>query len=449
MTADTLPGTAHLPVLIIGAGPGGLAAAVALKAQGVPFEVVDAGRQVGGIWDIGREQTPMYETAHFISSRSLSGFRDYPMPASYPDYPGHELIQRYIVDYTQHHNLEGLVRFNTRVVQAQPRSEGGWRVHFESTQGNGTILDGSETAALPETREYAGLVVAAGMAWHPHMPLLKGSFDGEIMHSFDYKSPGQLAGRRVLVIGAGNSGVDIASDAARSAAAAFLSVRRGYRFVPKYIMGKPADVFARSSPPLPRWLEKRVFAVLLDHLVVGDLTRFGLPRPDHDVLSSHPIVNTQVLHHLGHGDLIACADVAHCDGSRVHFVDGRSEEIDLIVMATGYRRRYPFLPADIGNGDDSPLDLYLNVFHRERDDLAFIGLFETDGPSFALMGLQAELVARSWTSNGAKSAEEFARRRRTARPDLRGGHRYLSSQRHDYYVNSRSYTRLLELELHS
>jgi thioredoxin reductase len=444
MTSDASLRAAHLPVLIIGAGPGGLAAAVALKAQGVPFEVVDAGRQVGGIWDIGRAQTPMYETAHFISSRSLSGFRDYPMPASYPDYPSHALIQRYITDYAKHHDLEGHVRFNTRVIEARPIASGGWAVRFEPTTDNESQAVQSEWQG-----DYAGLIVAAGMAWHRYMPALEGSFDGEIMHSFDYTGPSQLKGRRVLVVGAGNSGVDIASDAARSAAAAFLSVRRGYRFVPKYILGKPADVFARSSPPLPRWLEKRVFAVLLDHLVVGDLTRFGLPRPDHDVLASHPIVNTQVLHHLGHGDLIACTDVAHCDGSKVHFVDGRSETIDLIVMATGYRRRYPFLPAEVGNGEAEPLDLYLNVFHRERDDLAFVGLFETDGPSFALMGLQAELVARNWASKGAKRADEFARRRRTARPDLRGGHRYLSSQRHDYYVNSRSYTRLLELELHS
>ena len=132
-------------------------------------------------------------------------------------------------------------------------------------------------------------------------------FRGEIRHSSTYRDPDEFRGRRVLVVGGGNSGVDIACDAALFASQAYLSVRRGYRYIPKHIGGVPTDALLAGvvAPPagvsLPTDQTK-----FLDQLV-GDLTRYGLPAPDHELLASHPIMNTQVLHHLGHGDLIARA----------------------------------------------------------------------------------------------------------------------------------------------
>lgn len=462
-----------LPVLVIGAGPGGLCAAAALQARGLPFEIVDAGRRPGGIWDIDRARTPMYASAHFISSRTLSGFPDFPMPRDYPDYPRHDLIQRYIEAYAGHHGLDRRIRFRTRVTWAEPLADGGWEVVFEPSpecgahpSGRGTNAVGDDGAGRSERGRYAALVVATGMTWHPNVPRLPGDFDGEVMHSFDYRDPSVFRGRRVVVVGAGNSGVDIACDAARSAAAAFLSVRRGYRFVPKYIFGRPADVFAHSGPTLPRWLEKRVFAFLLDRVLVGDVTRYGLPEPDHGVLESHPIMNTRVLDHMGHGDLVARPDVEALDGDGVRFVDGTRDTADLVVLATGYRRRFPFLPDAVGNGDEGPLDLHLNIFHRDRPDLAFVGLFETDGAAYGLFHLQSRLVAGALAahlgeggagtgrsspskrdSEAPSAADRFALRRATERPDPRGGRRYLESPRHTYYVASDVYARLLEREL--
>lgn len=448
----------HAPVLVVGAGPGGLSAAAALKARGVPFSVVDAGRKVGGIWDIGRARTPMYASAHFISSRTLSGFPDLPMPQDFPDYPRHDRIQAYLETYAEHHGLAGSIRFGTRVESAVPRDGGGWRVDVSPSAeapapGDATGAGEPGAAGEGETLACSALVVATGMTWHPRRPELPGAFAGEVIHSFDYRHPDLFRGRRVLVVGAGNSGVDIACDAARTADAAFLSVRRGYRFVPKYIFGTPADVFARGGPTLPRWLEKRVFSFLLDRVLVGDLTRYGLPAPDHDVLESHPIMNTRVLDHMGHGDLVARPDIEALDGDGVRFVDGTRDEVDLIVLATGYRRRFPFLPRSVGRGDDGPLDLYLNVFHRERPDLAFVGLFETDGAAYGLFHRQARLIAgaladhlRPPPPSGGGSASSFAARRASKRPDVRGGRTYLPSPRHAYYVASDVYARLLDQE---
>lgn len=415
---------------IIGAGPAGLSAAVALQALGIAFEIVDAGIGVGGIWDIDRAETPMYHAAHFISSRTLSGFRDFPLPDDYPDYPRHDQVLRYVRAYADHHDLTRHVRTRTRVVRAEPRDAGGWEVTLDTG----------------ERLRWDALVVATGTTWEPNMPTVPGSFEGEQMHSFAFRSGDVFQGKRVLVVGGGNSGVDIACEAARCAHRAIISLRRGYHFVPKYVFGVPSDVFAHTGPRLPWRLEEIVFGFLMNKVLVGDLTRYGLPRPDHPILRSHPVMNTQILHHLGHGDLECRPDVSELRGRSVRFVDGREEEVDLIVWATGYQRRFPFLDEGVGRGGETKLDLYLELFHRTHPTLFFMGLFETDGAAYELFGLQAEAVARYLAVR--REAPEVGTRfdgvRATARPDLHGGRPYVESLRHAYYVRGDVYTRALK-----
>ncbi len=189
------------PVCVIGAGPGGLLAAASLKRREIPFFVVDAGRQAGGIWDIDRDQTPMYESAHFISSRRLSSFPGFPMPDTYPDYPRHDRILEYIGSFARHHDLERHITFGVRVQSASRRPGGGWLVALDSG----------------EERLCRALCVATGTTWHPRLPDIPGKFEGEAYHSFDYRSPVEFEGKRVLIVVACNSGADIACDAARSA----------------------------------------------------------------------------------------------------------------------------------------------------------------------------------------------------------------------------------------
>jgi cation diffusion facilitator CzcD-associated flavoprotein CzcO len=407
------------PVCVIGAGPCGLLAAASLKKRGIPFQIVDAGRQPGGIWDIERETTPMYDSAHFISSRQLSGFPDFPMPESYPDYPRHDLILEYIQSFARHHELERHITFGVRVESVARQAAGGWTV---------TLNSGEERTA-------SALCVATGMTWQPRVPDVPGHFDGESYHSFFYRSPKEFEGKRVLIVGAGNSGADIACDAARHAKRAFISLRRGYYFIPKFIFGQPTDVFSHNGPQLPRWLEERVFGFLMNKILVGNLTKYGLPKPDHPILRSHPILNTQILHHLGHGDIQARKDVKALNGRSVQFADGTPEEIDLIIWATGYDKRFPFLPAEAIDGSPDALDLYLTVFHRRLPDLFFVGLFETDGAAYGLAGRQADLAAAYLDPKlPASTRAAFDRLRLEDRPDLRGGVQYIDSVRHNYYV---------------
>ena len=246
----------------------------------------------------------------------------------------------------------------------------------------------------------------------------------------------------MLVVGAGNSGCDIACDAAMAADAAFISMRRGYRFVPKYVFGKPADVFAAGQPTLPGPLQQRIFNRMLD-AIVGDVTAFGLPKPDHHALATHPILNTRILDHLGHGDIAYRPDIERLDGTTVHFVDGTREDIDLIVWATGYRPSFPMLDDGILDWHGLNPNLFLNVFHRDRDDLAVLGLIETDAGAWPQMSLQGRMLGH-WLRGRATAPDQAAafRRLRSTAVDLEGGIDHVDSPRHAYYLRNDTYLAL-------
>jgi cation diffusion facilitator CzcD-associated flavoprotein CzcO len=418
-------------IAIIGAGPGGLCAARWLQAHDIPFDLLERNKDVGGLWDIDAPGSPIYESAHFISSKTLSGFRDFPMPDDYPDYPSHRLILGYLRKYAERHGTREKARFGVRVKAVRPEAtEGGlrgWRLVLESG----------------ETRRYAGVIVATGLQWTPKQPALPGQFEGEAIHSAAYKSTRQLAGKRVLVVGGGNSGCDIAVDAGQAAAKAFLSVRRGYWFIPKHVFGVPADVFGDSGPQLPAWLEQRIFQPLLRALV-GDLRRYGLPRPDHRLFETHPVLNSQILHSLSHGDVKPKPDVKGFEGRRVTFADGSAEEIDLVIFATGYRRKIEILPEGLHKEGDVS-QLFLNAFHRSQPDLFVVGFFETDAGAYPLIDLQCELIAKLLRLRRAapKRLAPFEQRLQGPPPDFSGGVRFLQVERMTNYVRSHPYKRYL------
>jgi cation diffusion facilitator CzcD-associated flavoprotein CzcO len=407
-----------MTVGIVGAGPAGLAAAAALQREGIEYEVLERHEAIGGIWDIDNPGSPMYESAHFISSRTLSGFAGFPMGDSLPDYPTRVQVLDYVRSFAADSGIEGRVRVGAEVRRASPRSQGGWTVE---------LAEGA-------SREYDHLVCASGHQWEPRLPAYADGLDCEWMHSRDYRSPALFDGRRVLIVGAGNSGCDIACDAAPRAARTVLSLRRGYHFFPKHLFGQPSDVFAHGGPRLPLRLEQAMLTLALK-LLVGDLTKYGLPKPDHKVLESHPIMNTQVLHYLGHGDLHARGDVTRAAGSTVRFADGSEEEFDLVVFATGYGTSMPYLPDDTFTWQGTRPDLFLTQFHRERDDISVMGLFEVDAGAYPILSLQAELLLRA-----LRGGTEWRALKQT-RPDLSGGTRHVDSERHDISIQDAAYQR--------
>ena len=277
---------------VVGAGPHGLIAARALKRAGVPHIVLERHGDVGGLWDIESAGTPMYESCHYISSRNGSSYFDFPMPSSYPDYPSRSQILRYVRSFADSYGLRDRIRFDSEVVRAEP----------DGTRWVVTTADGA-------VRSFDALIAAPGSNWVPRMPSFKGRFAGKLMHSVAYRDPDFLRGKRVLVVGLGNSGADIACDAARVADHVFVSVRRGYHFFPKHFFGTPTlDYFADpdAAPDAAKGLDLPAALSLL----VGDVTRYGFPAPDHAPGESHPLMNTQILYLAAHGRISGKPDVA-------------------------------------------------------------------------------------------------------------------------------------------
>ncbi|SDS62501.1 Predicted flavoprotein CzcO associated with the cation diffusion facilitator CzcD [Halopseudomonas sabulinigri] len=418
---------------VIGAGPMGLATARNLQKLDIPFVGLELNNDVGGLWDIDNPHSTMYETAHLISSKRMTEFAEFPMGEEVASYPHHSELKRYFRDYATHFDLYRHYEFNTRVISISPQS-GGWQL---VTERNGE----------QQSRHVEGVLIANGTLHTPNRPQLPGEFAGRIMHSSEYRDPSVFKDKRVLIVGCGNSGADIAVDAVHHAKSVDMSLRRGYYFLPKFLKGRPIDTLGGKFK-LPRKLKQRVDAALI-RFIMGKPSDYGLPDPDYRLYESHPVVNSLILHHLGHGDIKARRDIQGLNGNEVDFVDGESAEYDLILLATGYQLDYPFVdrqhlnwPAQL----DAP-QLYLNVFHPEYHNLFMMGMIEAAGLGWEGRNLQARLAAlyihqRQQCSAAALTFDQIKRTQATA--SLDGGYDYIKLARMAYYVNKDAYLAALK-----
>lgn len=420
---------------LIGAGPMGLAAARNLSKHGVAFVGFELHADVGGLWDIENPHSTMYESAHLISSKTMTEFKEFPMDARTAHYPGHSAMRAYFRAYAKHFDLYPWFRFHHRVERTQ-RADKGWDVTF-THQGK------------TQTERFRGLIIANGTLHHPHIPSFQGQFDGELIHASAYRSADILRDRRVLIVGCGNSGADIAVEAVHHAARVDLSMRRGYYFLPKFIGGKPIDTLG-GKLQLPRAIKQRVDAQLI-RAVVGKPSDYGFPDPDYPMYASHPVMNTLVLHHAGQGDITPRPDVSRFEGNSVHFVDGAAQDYDLIILATGYKLHYPFIDRSELNWKQhsGAPELYLNTFHPKADDLFILGMIEATGLGWEGRNEQAELLAlylRNLEEN-TQAAQEFQQRKsQRAQERIDGGYRYLKLDRMAYYVHKESFLKEIRTE---
>ncbi len=414
-----------MTVAVIGAGPTGLAAVRNLVLEGFDVVGFESHSDVGGLWDIDSPTSTMYESAHLISSKRMTEFAEFPMRDDVATYPHHGELRDYFRAYAQEFGLIDHYRFSTTVTAVRPRSHG-WTITAQS----------HDQPAGTSTHDVDVVVLATGTFHTPNMPTWPGTFDGELLHASAYRSADLFDGKRVLVVGCGNSGADIAVDAVHRAAAVDLSVRRGYWFVPKFLGGRPIDTVGTGGPSLPRAVKQRVDAALVK-AVVGMPSDYGLPDPDYRMYESHPVVNTQVLHHLGHGDITPRPDVASLDGSTVTFADGTSGTYDLVLAATGYSLDWPFMDRDLLNWNGFAPALYLNTFHPGRNDLFVTGMVEATGLGWEGRNKQAALVAAylAGLRDGHPGAARLHQTILTsAQERLTGGYDYLEVERMAYYV---------------
>ncbi len=451
MENEAAPTSAAVPrpgaVAVIGAGPHGISAVKALLAHGIPADGFDRADGVGGNWRFGAPTSRVYESTHLISSKPFTQFPDFPMPDDYPDYPSHRQVLAYFERYAEHFGVHQRYLFNTEVVEVReaddptPGEFGGprWDVTIRRAGGVETTL------------RYDAVVLANGHNWHPKIPAYPGldGFAGEVLHSADYKSADQLRGRRVLVVGAGNTGCDIAVESAQNAAATFHSTRRAYWYNPKYALGRPSDQVADRllAFKLPIRVRRGMYT-LMHKAMVGDYTRYGLREPDHAFYETHPVVNQNLIYYLGHGDIDPRGDVASFDADGATFSDGRRADVDVVVFATGYLARFDFLadPAVLGIRDDRPC-LGLQMASPTHPNLWLSGLIQPDSGQWAIAHWQGETIAEFLALAQRDPARAAAIHREIidmANRRFTGGAHYKDSTRHYYEIAHQEYLAALQ-----
>ncbi|WP_088315042.1 NAD(P)/FAD-dependent oxidoreductase [Kineosporia sp. R_H_3] len=361
---------------VVGAGAAGLGTLQVLLARGFAVDCFERTDRVGGHWHTD------YESLHLITSRDVSGFEGHPMPPEYPVYPSREQMLAYIESFADRFDLRRHVTFGTEVLKVEPEGPAGALGWWVETS------DGGRT-------RYDGIVVANGHLWDPNLPDVAADFTGHGVHSGRYRGLDDVKGDRVLVVGAGNSGCDLAVDAANARLDVSISVRRGRVFQPKAIFGRPRAELTWLAK-LPPVLQERVSRALV-RVVMGPPEVYrGLPEPvTRNLNDQPPVVNNLLPYWIQHGRVTVVPGITRIDGQVVHFTDGTSKEFDTILWATGFRTTLPFLDSALLRWKDGvPLRVAGLTVPVGLERLWFVGLSAPRGPQLPPYGAQARLVAR-------------------------------------------------------
>ena len=375
-------------VCVIGCGSSGIPSIKALAERGFDFDCFEASDEVGGNWTFrnNNNMSAAYESLHINTHAGLMQYADYPMPDSTPDFPSHRLIKSYFDTYIDHFDLRDKILFETKVKHAEREKDGSWKVTTEGKHA--------------KTDYYDALIVANGHHWDPRWPAADeypGEFGGQQMHAHSYMTPEDpinFKGKNVLVVGMGNSAMDIASELSRTGLAnnLYISARHGHWVMPKYAFGKPITDLASFPHWMPWWVTSAISRVVIG-LTVGAPQNYGLQKPDHKLLQSHPTVSSDFLQRVGSGDVIPRPGIKSLAADKVEFVDGREDAIDVIIWATGYNVNFPFFDPDFLAPKANDLPRWNQTLMPEFDNLFFIGLFQPLGAVMPLAEKQAKIVA--------------------------------------------------------
>jgi hypothetical protein len=409
-------------IAVVGAGASGLAALRALTRVGFDAVAYERGQAIGGVWTLEDRPTAAYRSLHLITSRPRTEFAEFPMPDGTAEYPARDDVGRYLDAYAIRYGLHERVRLGAGVRHARRRPGGGWELE----------LEGGET-------EQADVLVAANghneqAAWPE--PAYPGDFAGEQLHALDYREADAFRGRRVLVVGMGNSAMDIATDISHVAERTLLSARRGSWVVPKRLLGRPADQVIRpwAAVHVP-WRARQPLAQLLLRITVGPPERYGLPGPERGLFQDHPTISDTIPSRISHGRIAPKPGLERLAGRRVRFADGSEEPVDAIVWCTGYRVVMPFLEPALVGPDPKDLPLYKRLLHLDVDDLFFVGLMQSTGSAFPIVERQSQLLAAHLAGEWAPPSPGEMRAdcaRRRARAVRRWGEHGRPSMRVDF-----------------
>ena len=386
---------------VIGAGAAGLGTMEVLQRHGIAFDCFEQSDRVGGHWHTD------YESLHLITSRDLSGFAGYPMPSHYPVYPSRDQMRDYLEGFASATGVRAHVRFGVgveRITPIGPAGCDGWSV---------ATSDGDE-------RSYTGVLVCNGHLREPNLPAYPGEFTGRQIHSGAYRSIDDIAGTRVLTVGAGNSGCDLAVDMANARLESTISIRRGQMFQPKAVFGRPRAEIGWLAK-LPVRVNERIARAMSD-VVIGPTRAYrGLPDPPTRNLNElPPVVNNLLPYWIHHGRIDVAGGIERLDGQAVHFADGTSREFDTILWATGFKVTLPFLDRSlVRERDGVPLRTAGLTLPVGAEHLYFVGLAAPRGPQLPVYSAQAELVVRMLSLDPARRSALAAHFAEIDVPDAR------------------------------
>jgi cation diffusion facilitator CzcD-associated flavoprotein CzcO len=421
---------------IIGAGCCGLVTAKALQDRGIAFDCFDMSARVGGLWAFGNPngRSAAYRSLHIDTSKGRLQFEDYPIPPEFPHYPHHSQVLAYLESYADRFDLRKSITLSTEVKRAALLPDGLWRV----------------TLSTGEVRSYDALFVCNGHHWEPRWPTpaYPGNFAGRQMHVHSYRDPFtplDLRGQRVLVVGMGNSAMDVASELSprHLAKELFVSTRRGIHIFPRFMLGQPADK-GKMYPWLPLGLQRAVGRFIY-RMAVGRMEDYGLPKPDHKLFESHGTVSDTFPGLVAAGDIHMRPGIAQFDGDHVVFTDGRREPIDVIIWATGYNVSFPFFDESFIAAKDNRFPLFKRMIKPGLANLFFIGLAQSSITVFSFAEKQAKWVAAHLAGDFAlPTAAEMERM--IVEDEARHMGRYYASARHTMQVDQDIYMWELDRE---
>ncbi|KAI9091464.1 flavin monooxygenase-like protein [Phlyctochytrium arcticum] len=402
-------------VAVIGAGASGLAALKQCLEENLDVVCFDQEPQVGGLWryvpqssslpnggtgaggeEVGDVHSSVYMSTIINTSKEMMSYSDFPAPDDWPTYLPHRFVVKYLNLYCDKFDLRKNIKFNRKVVSLTQEVD----THGKTTGRWEVVTQKSTLKSRCETFDY--VIVATGHHWKPRLPDFPGveTFRGTMMHSHSYKVPYPFKDQRVLVIGVGNSGADIATELSHHAKQVILSARSGTWILPRFsLFGIPLDhLSSRAAHALPRPITNFAFETLM-RLQHGDMGRFGL-KPEHRIFEAHPTINGHVLDRIATGKVLVRPNIqSFAPGNIVHFDDGTSEQIDAVVYCTGYRIEHPFLDNALEvlgqeRADSNRVRLYKNIFPPNHANISFVGMVQPIGAVMPVAEMQARYVSR-------------------------------------------------------
>ncbi|MEM7002352.1 MAG: NAD(P)-binding domain-containing protein [Pseudomonadota bacterium] len=399
--------TAPASVLVVGAGPSGLVATKTLVQAGLSVTCMEMSDTVGGHWNIDNAngRSAAYESLTTNTNKSMSRLSDYGIPEPWPDLPSHAQMFQWWQDYATRFDIWGCIQLQTEVLACTPQDDH-WQVSALAPSGS---FDA----------EFDALVLASGNYWSPKLPNLSGSFSGQSLHALEYRSPDRpvaMSGNRVLIVGSGNTGCEIALELSKDEAAqVFLSARSGNWILPKYVEGPDGPVHIARNAPLSHpqddvptafkvlpasWREalfERVGARMFARQFGAYARRLadaGLPEPPANPFLKRAAVADGLAEALESGAIIALPGVTEVNGKRVQFANGHSEDIDTIIFATGYHLEYPFLEQSVLSTAGDDMDLFYGLMHPDRHNLFVVGVSRPSGAFWPIAEAQAQFIGQ-------------------------------------------------------